>query len=339
LQWLAKNPKLVTRVIKIGYKGTKWGYNEALRNYGRSVLWARSIGILICLFIITLCTPFGRLFKRRPQATLERDKTGSKRWNWKRLSVFCLSGLVVSAIYSALHTPIEINSMSEQPKNGFASAARCTREIRIHLQEDDDPDPNDHFQNQIIAPLIRAADGSQWLICSTEDLGFKWPEINDGDISMISYICSRRGPGPASAETPELLYCYGPYPRLCLIPCPESIQSELARPPVSLTSLADRRPLYYLPADHGVRGISVQQYTISKTALALDIQRPDGKTVRFGDFLLDSDGALAGFFNSHRTLLAIKPDFHKHLVQIVRPRLVNNSGYHQQFVEDVKSLP
>lgn len=337
LRWLAKNPKLVTRAIKIGYKDTKWGYNELLQRYGRNVLVARYAGIILCIMIIVACTPFRRLFRRK--RSKDGDTAAKPRWLWRRIGIFGAGAAALTLVLSWMHAPPVTETTAVEPKNDFSRAAINTREIRIHLQEDDDIDPNDHYQHSIVAPLITADDGSQWLICSREDLGMRWSELNDGDISMVSYILSRRGPDPASADTPEQIYFYGPYPRLCLIPCPPVIAADNAQTPLDHEQLQDQRPLFYVDADNSIRGITVTNYSVSRNVFAADIKRSDQRLPRFGDFLLDRDGALAGFFTTHRSLLNINPDFRKQLVHIVRCRIVNNSGYHQQFVEDIQALP
>ncbi len=332
IKWLAKNPKLLTRLTKIGYKNTKWGYNEALATYGRKVIWVRNIIIVVCIGLIIACTPFFRLL-RLPLLI------GAGVRRVIMLPVIFLVCCLIAALLTLFYDPITVLFNNPQAKNAYAQARDYIREIRTHLQEDDTVDPNDHFRRQSIAPIIRSSDGSQWIFCARKDIGFDWPEIQDGEISKVSYIISKRGDNPASAPTPDRIHVYKPYPLLCAIPLNDVIQHQEAKAPLSLDAFKEKPPLYFMQGHDHIKGFSAKDYIVSKGGIAVDMKTPANQPIRFGDFLMTSDGSLAGFYTNDRNLLTIKPDFHKHMVQIIRCNEVNNSGYHQQFVDDIKYIP
>ena len=345
VNWLAKHPTLLTRLGKIGYKDSNFAYNEALKNYGHSVVMARAAAMALCLFLAVYTSPLWWLGKKclpkkkaiKNSETTTRSTPLSLRY--KAVLLILVLSLCISAglLTGYLHGPV-MPSLSSEAPGKLATARQGTRELRCRLQEDDSIDPNDVFAQSALVPIIKSSDGSQWLVCTRRDLALLWPEITDGDISSISYLINKRGANPASAEIDAPIRLYKPYNLFCLIPCPPSMQTTDAQPPLQAHDLSTQPPLYYFQAHDTITGVQITAYDTGAN-IAVDIQVPAEHQPRFGDFVMTADGRLAGFFTGSRVLLHIDPDLHKQQSHIIRSQAVPGQRYYQQFVNDVRALP
>ncbi|NRA37151.1 MAG: hypothetical protein HRU15_03340 [Planctomycetes bacterium] len=333
--FIGKHPKFFLRAGKISYKSGDFVYQDLLRRYQHYMNTLRYLGILSASLLICILTPLRHLLLRLYHFKFFKHIHRLP----KRISLpigFLLSASIIFMLSAPAtnHLP----HSAKQPAVGIHSIQKIIREIRIDMQEVDDFDVDDSLHHLHHAPIVRASDGSQWIIAYAPNLALNWPEIFDGDINHLRFICSKRGSNPHSIHYQDAIFVYQAKKILCAIKLPKEAHSPDAQAPLNTETLSQNPPLFIIKGNNAGKGYQLSQYSSNKRSIHFNANSiPQHARPQAGDYLVDQNGALAGIVDKENLSHGLNEHFFKIMKATIDIHSTDADNYFHQFVSDIKA--